>query len=85
MDVDKIKQIADKCQKIEEFIRQVDSNGNTNISAINNGCAPLPADLVRELWPEFRKQLVAKYNELAAIIVADKFFDTKEFRRANNN
>ncbi len=83
MDAREIKQVADECEQISDFIRRFDSAsrisstialadaGSTNIrSRISVG-------LTEELWPEFRKQLVAKYNELAATINADKFFDPK--------
>jgi hypothetical protein len=74
-----IKQIADECGQIETFIHKLDSWGNAEIAVTQSCIDPVPimlcSKLSGKLWPGFRKQLVAKYNELAATINADKFFD----------
>ncbi len=78
MDAIKIRQIAGKCEQISEFIRQLDSYAHIEIAAKNlvaNVSTSMSTDLVRDIWPDFRELLVAKYNELAATINADKFFD----------
>ena len=80
MDAIKIRQIAGKCEQISEFIRQLDSYTHIEIAAKNlvaNVSTSMSTDLVRDIWPDFRELLVAKYNELAATINADKFFDSK--------
>ncbi len=81
MDASDIKQVAEKCEQICEFIREQDSWGGAEISTARNHANPtqksLCATTSRKVWPEFRKLLVAEYNKLAGSIAADKFFDPK--------
>ena len=81
-----VKQIADRCEQIDDFVRELDSWGNAELSTSRDACGPIPkvlcAKITREIWPELRKQLVAKYDELAATINADKFFDADDYEAA---
>ncbi len=80
MDASEIKQIAERCERIDDFVHERDDWGNAEISTGRNPAAMKNLDTTtsREVWPDFRKQLIALYNELAASINADVFFDPKE-------
>ncbi len=77
MNVIEIKHVVEKCEQIEEFIREQDKWGTCQISTGRDGSTikPLCSILSRDIWPDFRELLVAKYNELAASVNADKFFN----------
>ncbi len=81
MNAREIKQVAAECEQISDFIRRAESaHRNSNTIALVEAASShinsrISIDLMKELWPEFRKQLVTKYDELAATINADKFFD----------
>ena len=83
MNTREIKQIASECELISDFIRRFDSTtqGSNTIALVEAAGSHIRSrisvDLTRELWPSFRKLLVAKYDELAASINADKLDDPK--------